>query len=873
MIKIVKPIYELSKTDKDLVANALRFSIYSMPIFKENAKIRHFLDNPSNCSVLFVNKSVFKDVKPVIYAFEKSLRNKEKDNSNSEYRAAMGIISEYLLNKKLGCLSINTTSHSYSDAVKYPCDTGHFMGRLEVKSSHLSSPSSHQKQGYGSVKGNRYILHATTDECIVSIESLKEIRGIEKYYSNFEDYYLVIFHGVMTTNSFNYHMNKGNCSPARNSNDKKVEICDDIYKELISIDEYIFKYLYRMTSPLHLLNCVNNSNYVRLFNTVFSFFFKSLHTPYSVLCIEPLMNNKGKLLTSMDKLYDYSYDRYRRNASHFKFYNSITIRFACPHRSLKHSPNISDKIRFIDMEISIVDDKNEKSGKKIGKVDIKSRFTRDMPNFNDCDEDTIENFIRDNFTKYPVIGYGLRGIFGLALKNHNRNCISGENVQHTAYYMDIDDMLNVFSISDNDALNKSYREVQLDTPFFYDWRCFGMLEMIPDSVLKSCLKMDKKDVMDDLEVLVSNIENITGTISSNLSNSVLNDIEFLKLVPLFYIFYLLTHIFSSRSLPNNLKHTLNCYNPTYLLSPKGLYDYNNEINNYVKTGFLEDLKDVLYDGVNIVEYNYVPIQKVTEEDNQFEDVVFGEISDVLNAVDEDLNVEDISKIVDNAFEENLDKAADKALGDASQKFINHMENEMCEFSSKLSQTSVDLSQSGPVDSYPIKSENIFALPAEDINISIDDLDLLGTVSENEKPNVDIDIEKPIVESIPESFSVDSPAESSENVSSVMPDMPTFGEFNHNGFGEDAESPLGAGQPNNMVSFGDIDNFLKEKAPVSHSVLYDFFDKEFNFSDSQVRAYLTRNYVSIEDFREMLSKKILDVKDMTSLIEIFRIIMK
>ena len=101
MIKIVKPIYELSKTDKDLVANALRFSIYSMPIFKENAKIRHFLDNPSNCSVLFVNKSVFKDVKPVIYAFEKSLRNKEKDNSNSEYRAAMGIISEYLLNKKL----------------------------------------------------------------------------------------------------------------------------------------------------------------------------------------------------------------------------------------------------------------------------------------------------------------------------------------------------------------------------------------------------------------------------------------------------------------------------------------------------------------------------------------------------------------------------------------------------------------------------------------------------------------------------------------------------------------------------------------------------------------------------------------------------
>ena len=80
-------------------------------------------------------------------------------------------------------------------------------------------------------------------------------------------------------------------------------------------------------------------------------------------------------------------------------------------------------------------------------------------------------------------------------------------------------------------------------------------------------------------------------------------------------------------------------------------------------------------------------------------------------------------------------------------------------------------------------------------------------------------------------------------------------------------------PNNSVSFGDIDSLLNEKSSVSHSVLYDFFDKEFNFSDSQVRAYLTRNYVSIEDFREMLSKKILDIKDMTSLIDIFRIIMK
>lgn len=830
MIKLKKTFYELSHSDKAILSKVLKVGTAPngsiAPILNENVKIRDYLKHSSRCKCFFVDKEAFKDLESFIHSLSEGIKNQKTDNENSEYRAAIGLIPEFLSNYVLGCKSINATPHSYSESVKYQLDSGHFMGRLETKGSKLTSVTGHQKNGYRFSKGELVFSPANTDEIIVSIESLTNIPGIDEYYSNCSDYVLVIFHGVMTTNSFNHHVKNGNCTPVKHENSKKVYLCENIYKELIGVDEYISKYLYRMSSPLHILNGIGNKNFLRLMNTYLYYFFKSLHIPYTVSSIEPLMGINNELIKSLEELYKSSYDRFRKSSTSFRLYQSTIIRFACPYKEMGNL-NMKNKISFIDIEISKTNKKPE------GRAVIKSMFEKEIPDFSNCDEDTVENFIRDNFTKYPIVGYGIRGIFGEALKNYSRNCIDGKTVQHTVCFLDLDDMLNVFSVYNNDILTKKYKETQLDSFYFYDWTCMDMLNVIPNSILEDCLKLTKKEIMEDMKHLVNNITRILSNGGISADNTDSKDI--LRIVPLFYMFYLLTHIFTSSKFPKEFKNSLDLYNPSYILEPNGLYDYSKDIDNYVKTGMLPL---ITFEKENVVSYNYKPSKvyhiddKITTKKNKSE-----EIKEKLDALAE-------------KQKENEDV---KPFGEGSQEFIGHMDKQEYEYSSFRDPSSPDLShlhQTGPVDAYDMKSEDVYNTPVEDADISVEALDSLRKC-DDEKAVEYIDM--------PDS------EKQSEQIS----------------FGENVENPIGVGEMVNEVKEFDVNSMGEEENQTNISTvqssnnpyLNDFFDKELAFTEAQIRVYMQRNAVTLEEFRGEISKKILEMKDLPSLFQIFNIIMQ
>lgn len=840
MIKLKKTFYELSHSDKSILSKVLKVAIAPngsiAPILNENVKIRDYLKHSSRCKCFFVNKETFKSLEPFIHSLSEGIKNQKLDNENSEYRATMGLIPEFLSNYVLGCKSINATPHSYSESVKYQLDSGHFMGRLETKGSKLTTATAHQKVGYCLSKGELIFSPANTDEIIVSIESLVDIPGISEYYSNCSDYILVIFHGVMTTNSFNHHVKNGHCKSVNNENTKKVYLCENIYKELIGIDEYISKYLYRMTSPLHILNSVGNKNFLRLMNTSLYYFFKSLHIPYTVSSIEPLVGQNGELLKSLEELYKSSYDRFRKSSTSFRLYQSTIIRFACPYKAIGNL-SVKNKICFMDIEISKINKKPE------GHVVVKSIFEREIPDFSNCDDDTVENFIRDNFTKYPIVGYGIRGIFGEVLKNYSRNCIDGKTVQHTVCFLDLDDMLNVFSIYNNDILVQKYKEKELDNFYFYDWTCIDMLNIIPDSVLVDCLKLTKKEIKDDMKYLVNNITRILSNGGISADNTDGKDI--LRIVPLFYMFYLLTHIFTSSKFSKEFKNNLDLYNPSYILESNGLYDYSKDIDNYVKTGMLPL---IIFEKENVVSYNYKSSKvyhiddKITTKKNKSE-VIKEKLDALAEKQKEDEDV--------------------KPFGEGSQMFIGHMDKQEYEYSSFKDPTSPDLShlhQAGPVDAYDMKSEDVYNTPVEDADISEDALNNLRKCDEEKK-----------VEYIDMSTSDDKQEKQTS-------------------FGENVENPIGVGEMMNEVKEFDlsssdnstnegeedtqIDVLINQSVESSNNLyLNDFFDKELAFTETQIRVYLQRNVVSLDEFKGELSKKVLEMEDLTSLFQIFNIIMQ
>lgn len=864
---------------------------YKSPTFLNKASSQYAYDHPECCEILLVSKNIFKrsEIMDIMNVLGNSLESQKSDNENSDYRKQKGLISDLIGSLFIGHFNYNPTPFSCIEGVKYQSDTGHLNYRLEFKLTSLSAPTNHIVEAYDTFKGSdkREYKFAITDECLLLSEELSAFKGVEKFCSNAEDYIAVLNLGVMTKESYNHHLKSNHFTPF-SGNDYKAYLSKEVYNELIPIRTYNTDYIWKMTSPLHFVNCIGNLSFMRLLCGCLGHLFQGIEN-------DPMYNNiiSPETLKSLPNLYEITRNRLKGSSNFyysvgkgdsFDTRSTITLRLLTSYNDKLNNDSKKSYIYFTDVTITKenVPEADKKSVKVKPTVTFSTPIIKEIPNFSICDDDTIEDFIRDNFSTYPVIGYGIRGLFALALKKLNRDCISGQNVERTVYYLDLDDILTAFSMNENEKLNKKCRK-NTNTPFYFDNSCVDMINVFSDSLLKgSPIRTTRSELRSELQNLQNNIYRYLG--ENKLDNR-----HIISLLPLLYIFYISVSLLTSKGLVSEVLKRISFYYPTILKSPNGDFDYNELINYYCTTGLMQDIEEGAKAEKNkYKDYMYFPSDLMDDiSDIKFEDDNdLGDISDISKSnnsssvfdsnlfglsvedfecgltveIPNDLSIsfEEVLETAKDSFNDAVDDSFGEPVGDTLSQSTLDFCDKIAAQGSEMSVPGVGSSLSfnpfdrtgGPVDLKEMKSSSILEEPdmkkVTEAELSTH-ADPIGT------PSVDFSMDDEI------GFGASS------NIPNLLEEMKKWD--------TSAEEIEDICDVEDTVGIDEIDeNSFISNEDVGQSLDTDYFiqsllSKENGFTDKQIRLFVKSGIVSKQNIKDFIIDKLNKTDDMTILLAI------
>ena len=858
-------------------------SSFDVPTFLNKSASQYAYEHPENCEVLLISKKIWGKpmIQDAIGVLYRSLSNQSKDNENADYRSRIGVCSDLSGSLSIGHYNYNPTPFSCIPSVKYQSDTGHLGYRLEFKETSLSSQTNHIVEAYDTLKkkGKKSYKYAITDECLLLTENLKSFKGIEEFCQNYEDYIAVINLGVMTKESFNYHLENDAISHFVD-NDYKVYLSKEVYNELIPIREYNADYAWKMTSPLHFLNCISNLPFLRLLCGCLGHLFQGIEE-----------DSKYQNIVSTDKLHTlsnlYEITRNRlKGSSNFYYsvgkgdslddFSRITLRLVTCFNEKKENGKLKSFIYFTDVTIEKknVPTVDKKSVKVNPVVSFSKPIIKEIPNFSECDDDTIEDFIRDYFTKYPVISYGLRGIFQTALKKLNRDCISGCNVERTVYYLDLDDILNSFSMEKNEKLNKEYSKKRDNAPFYFESSCVDMGSIIPEEFLKgSPIRATASELSKDLKILYNNIQKYKG--KNNLKEN-----DAISLLPLLYILYTSVSLLTAKGIAYDTLSRIDFYYPPILKVPNGDYNYSDLITQYCESGLLM--------GINVGEeakkngykdYYYMPYDMLEGMDN----ILLGVNDEVTPKSDGSFDFHNFGVSLDNfntdkptlvSSEDDVDLSLKEVLEDAKDSFNDTLSDATCSFCDAIAEQGAEhgdrnpkgyfyVDEGGPVDKKEMKSKNI-VVDVEDKEISTAEL---AALSEPEgQPRVDYSMDKDV--GFGESVEAPDLKEELSKLNFDFNAMKDKDEPDDIDAVEDVALEC-AEEVEDKIEETFLPDNSEEMTSTDTSFISDLLNKDNGFTENQILLLVKKKVISIEDMQSYLISKIQNIKDISMLLKLLK----
>lgn len=531
----------------------------------------HFIKNYNNCFVFLTHNKFFNGIERQIKSYGDNIEQQSDDNQNGVNRARTGYYGEYILNMLLGQPSLNIDTYSSLSVVKSQSDTGHLNCRLECKTRHLYSSKSHLV-----FKDSENFPH-NCDECLISIEKVTNFNELLKYKNDYS--YLVVVHGILEYEILKYYQNQCQIFEPKS---KKICLCKEIYDNLIPIGDYFYNDFPHMVSLYHFLNATYDYAYVDLMN----------------LCICLYLQKYFKFFKDKDgldlRIYTDIKDNYRlvyKRYLNFLRDNSLENKYPdCENRNYNIKglfPTNGNKYSFYNFSLHI-DSKIKKSSLKVIRTeDLDFSFINNKK----CSEGVVEDFLyENNIFKFPLMGYGIRGIFGKIQKGYLRPLNNNGENEKTCCFMDFFDIISAIfpHIISDSSETSTYPKQFINTDLKYNWECRDLLNNIIQDIWKDIKSQENsnynglelQDIYKDYNILISNIKH-------ELENNKLSEVEKenIKIIPLFFILNRMLMMLPFYSDLINMNET-ECdrvydYLPNRFITPDGLIIYGDCIKDFL----------------------------------------------------------------------------------------------------------------------------------------------------------------------------------------------------------------------------------------------------------------------------------------------------
>lgn len=710
----------------------------SLPVSIPNS---YLFQNPTKPLIFCISESPLNILEQQKMAYQKGIEAKIDDNKGSDYRAESGVYGEAFVHiLKTGEVTYNPSVYSQIDLSKSQGDMFTVNSRDEVKTTNLLSSNSHCLFN-NDIYRNEHIV----SYCF--IDSLPE--EVKIRVPKLKDYDILVIHfGVLTPKIFN--KNRKSCKKYPH-NDSKVCLSPEIYKNLVSFQEYYDTEKHekhKMCSLLHIYNGASNADMLRLS------FILSTHTLQqsqslsslvhdipslsSLSFRNPLKNYKSKnakgLLPTFEVL-----NREKQNKMQYVFsgYNLNELYTFCLNlpnakTSLKAMRN-QESNGFTNIILSL--------GKK--SLNIDSIITESIGYLKDRDDDVYEGYIdslHNSQKEMPIISTNMRGIWGSIQKNYGRS-IDGSSIrERNVVYTDLQDIctslypLETYGIYESTSSNY----YNLNT----NWKC-DMFMPIVKKLFSDNSKtggLTYKQVEIDIKALISNIENLIKEIEQIKSNDirVSNFISYLKAIPFLFIFSVILYKVLGTNYHSNQRTLISSYSH-YIETPYGMFDYSEALTKYAKEKIYPKLffnYNVKYSMDELGDFSGFEGIKDSEEVKSFDGMK--KIEDLKNNAMDEEEIGDVSvnkSVTVNINDNNTDKSDTippmtfgenpTSFGENSTSIIKHLESEPHEFSHPADYKSSPLDNNEDSPCYQGKSDNIVVEDTNNVEVTGKDLDNLG----------------------------------------------------------------------------------------------------------------------------------------------------